>query len=892
MIFTDDHIDAARIDHHVRLTEQCVLLRCKQVTFAKVIVVVPLFEILPEQIIRRPALSRQDIALRLSHRKPESVAQDPDVAEIIKLSKPQLYSRLEAELNFGCVSKDLSRSIEKILIRLSARPTPNRRFAGAGIVKEEAEAEMKVITLPELPPATAYGLNRSLEFRQGYCHLRTSRGEEVLEIPEELIGPLEGLPKVFSFSQFRAHFSQKMSGISQAKDALRQLVSLEIIVPARTRSLFNPRSTLSAGTETVLVFSEPTPRLSEVESQKILACARELVEMRHMLWQRWAKNTLWKAAQNFLNQHYDHGPVSFLELSEKLLYSLGPITQKLEDNPFEAFLMSRAQLAIAAGESWSISDVEWGQLKLLADHRPLFVPALSVLVFCNESFGFKVLAGATAASATKLLGRFGDHSPEIAGAIKKIQRHEMRQARERLTEVEIHTGDDSKDFLLRRHSHLDSCIELNPAHLERVRELSLRKLSLVKTQGGDWTIMDEDLKEAVLPYFTHTVTPNFLKNFHYSLLESYARTKVPQSYIWSWGRAGELMYLPRVVRNGIILALARWRLRRPVSTAFSVEEYLRGVRPELPELIFLTDSDQRLPLKRDSLLFRVHLEERWAKGEEVLVEEDPSVGEELRELVVTGLSHSNQSARCLDVVQTPERAENFLNYRLSLNPTLLAELFLRLRFFLQSINEISPERRCFFIIYPQPSFHLRLRFHSRLGPERVASFLTELLTLRVLHSYSAHRYGPELDRWGGAEGLEFYQRLSCVDSAMALDRTFSLLHVPEVIDFWLSFFFSEEEEKILFLREMIRGMKVGQTTAIGAQLRKLTVEQLAPEPLTKSQQLLRAKVRGFLRDLSVERRSSWIGSFLHLCLNRTGLIHEPSEEKAAYQSVLRSLMKK
>lgn len=845
------------------------------------------FEILDEQIIRRPALSRQDIARRLDRRLPEEVARDQDVEPLLRISKPELLSRLAIEEKRGRVSAQLRRSIEKILIRMSSRPTPNRCLAGLGILSEGTTTATRFVTLPPVPKLSRYALNRTLQFRGAHAQLSTSRGQEVLLLRPQLRKSLERLPKTFRFTEFHALFDKSRSSPRAARRALKQLLALEVIVPARERSLFQPRTGQRDGKEQALVFSASHPRLPRPDCQRLFTVATELLEMRHALWRRWARRSLWSLAVEFLNQHYDHGPVAIQELSEKLLLSRGEVSYQLEDNPFDDFLLSRAQFCAAQSLTWSISDGDWQRLKQLAAHAPLPISALAIGVFTSDTGRFKQLIGATAGSATRLFGRFGDHDESIAVLIKKIQQHELRNSRERCAEVEVHTGDEAQDFLLRRHSQADCCIELSAAHLGRVQGLKLDELVFVKSVEGEWTLMDRELKECILPYYTHSVTPTFLRNFHYSLLESYARRQAAQSYTWNWGKARSLAFLPRVIRNDTILSLARWRLARQSDSTQSVESFLNDLSPSLPELLFVTDTDKRLPLKRDSALFREILEERWSRGDDVLVEEDLSAGDELHELIVVGLRDTDAPPAARAALSNLRRGSAYLNFRIFLNPTSLVDLYECLRSFLQSTNS---KDACFFIVYHRPNFHVRLRFSPRLGTARVVEFLQTLLEAQSIHSYSTHTYGPELDRWQGPKGLALYEKLSCLDSARVLEQAFAIESVPLAVSFWLDFFFSTADERVAYLRELVASMQVGPTTPTGARLKSLSGPLPRRATLTQPQRALRERTRRFLQTLATTARRDWISSVLHLSLNRTGLVVEASEEKAAYQLVLRRLM--
>lgn len=841
-----------------------------------------------QQIIRFPALSRQDISNRLSHRKASEVFFDADVANYFRLSKPLLYDQLVRKISSGDSSPALQETILKYLVRMCSRPVPNRCFAGVGITGTGPEVK-SVINLPLLPKTSKYfSLNQTLTFRKNACGFYSYDGKSVEPFKQyglhtQLIQILRSLPDQFEIAAFKRALGSKTK--KEASLMLERLIDIGVVVRVKSHPSFESAKASHVGNESVLKSSFPEAHLPKRSAETALSIGRDLLEMRFSWRLHYAQQTLWSVTRKLLDQHFDHGPVPFLDVSEKAIHFMETVSYKTEASQFEEFLFDRAQELSITGGSWIISDEDWDKLKNLTHHKPLHLVSLSTLIFTDRELSFKHLSGAMSNSATKIFGRFGDFDPAISEFIKEIQTHEISASSESLSEIEFPMS-ELTETLMQRHSFLKNCITLNPVNARGVERLRPSDLFFLKDRSGNWVLKSLPSGDTILPCFTHLMNPNFIESFHYRLLEDYAQSRTPQSYIWNWGKARDLIFLPRVERAGYILAFAKWRLFPFQNQDISAVEFIQRISPPLPEYLFLVEDDKRLPFRRSDPTFLSLLETRMKKGLSTNLEEDPSGGRDLLEVVVVGRNPQREEIKHKKGLPLELSSTGFKNFRLFLDPTRTQEFF---QFFKKNLrrNGKSHFDPFSFIIYHRPKYHIRLRVLEKESNSSTYSLLQRALNEGLLFSYSAHHYSPELDRWQGAIGLRLYEQLSCVDSELKLRKSdFNTEDTVSAALSWLAFMFPKSDDQVRILKSLISQMPSSSTTHIGASIKILPKEVIHPFPLSKSSHALEIRTRKFLATLTPEKRLDWVGGILHLSFNRFGFIREPSEEKAIYQRAL------
>jgi thiopeptide-type bacteriocin biosynthesis protein len=284
---------------------------------------------------------------------------------------------------------------------------------------------------------------------------------------------------------------------------------------------------------------------------------------------------------------------------------------------------------------------------------------------------------------------------------------------------------------------------------------------------------------------------------------------------WDWGPLRDAPFLPRVVAGKLVLCRAIWHASqdelKPLGQArgaarFRTVEHWRAAR-RLPRWIAVVDGDNELPIDLDNVLAVDTLVE-LIKGREqaTLVELFPGPdqlvtrgpeGRFVHELVVPFVRHESGAKPIQGDLEAPSTYHGASDRRL-LGPVhrtfppgsewLYAKLYAGPATFDQVLRDVvqpvietalsmGAMDRWFFVRYGDPDWHLRLRFHgqpARLHGELLravqaaaAPFLDDGRLWRIQFD----TYEREIERYGGALGIELAERLFHADSEAVLALT-------------------------------------------------------------------------------------------------------------------------
>ena len=283
---------------------------------------------------------------------------------------------------------------------------------------------------------------------------------------------------------------------------------------------------------------------------------------------------------------------------------------------------------------------------------------------------------------------------------------------------------------------------------------------------------------------------------------------------WSWAALAGLPFLPRVSRGRHVLSRARWRLEgvdlQPALTAkgtasFRAFQVLRD-RLRLPRFVVLEEGDTTLWLDLDQPVRVQVLLHLVAKCDFfILVEAFPGPGE----LVAAGpegrfcheliLPFLRQTAKLADGLPGPGKVDAPVALPGPPVPVRVLEtrgfppgsewLYLKIYASESVADRILTETlrpflaanrdgwdRWFYIRYADPEPHLRLRFHgdpahlSGTVLPRLHQLLTPLLQAGLCWKIQLDTYEPELERYGGVQGLLLAERWFECDSEGALEQ--------------------------------------------------------------------------------------------------------------------------
>ena len=287
---------------------------------------------------------------------------------------------------------------------------------------------------------------------------------------------------------------------------------------------------------------------------------------------------------------------------------------------------------------------------------------------------------------------------------------------------------------------------------------------------------------------------------------------------FDWGSLAGSPFLPRVQSGRVVLAPAQWQL--PAETmpedARAFADALAGWRCDwnVPRHVYLAVADNRLLLDLDTDVAVSILREearRDATGSHGLVlhEALPGVedawlegpdGGHLVELVVPLMRRrgptSTNGGRPRRAVRSPATAErrlrppgsDWLYLKLLCAPAAQDDLLAGpVRGLTEFAVKAGLADRWFFIRYADPEPHLRIRFHGQpvvlLGAliDEVCAWATELVGDGVCQRFSIETYEREVERYGGARGMDAAEEVFAADSVAVCELLDAVRRSPSAL---------------------------------------------------------------------------------------------------------------
>ncbi|MEH6372934.1 lantibiotic dehydratase [Streptomyces sp. KLMMK] len=348
------------------------------------------------------------------------------------------------------------------------------------------------------------------------------------------------------------------------------------------------------------------------------------------------------------------------------------------------------------------------------------------------------------------------------------------------------------------------------------RVLPLSDLT-VGVEGGRFVVRSRRLGRRLAVGQSHMLTTMQAPNVCRFLLEI-AEDARPLPSVFHWGGVGKAPFLPRLVRDRIVLSPAQWNVTGttvvPEGPGSADERWFRGVRRwrrewRVPRHVYLVEFDNRLLLDLEHPAFVAELAAQLHRAREqgrqrVVVQEmlpdfdhqwlrDEAGAPYLSEVVVpvvttgslrTGNAPTEATApgrgpdrrsdrvlapadrRCLPggdwaylkLYGTPEQLERVASGRV---PGLV-----------RNLQDDGLLDRWFWIRYADPDHHLRLRLRGA-GPEAGEGVLTRALRwareaagAEGLSAVTVDTYRPETERYGGPAALTAMERAFGADSTV------------------------------------------------------------------------------------------------------------------------------
>jgi thiopeptide-type bacteriocin biosynthesis protein len=419
--------------------------------------------------------------------------------------------------------------------------------------------------------------------------------------------------------------------------------------------------------------------------------------------------------------------------------------------------------------------------------------------------------GASGPSGARLLGRFCHNDPQLHEQVAQHIRAEEALVPDAVFAEIVHLPEGRMGNVLVRPILRGYEIPyLGRASVPPDRQIPVTDL-LVSVIGEQIVLRSARLGRRVLPRLT--CAHNFgASQGIYRFLCALQAQGTAGDLGWDWGPLRDAPFLPRVVAGKLVLCRAIWHASqdelKPLGQArgaarFRAVEHWPGARL-LPRWIAVVDGDNELPIDLDNVLAVDTLVE-LIKGRDqaTLVELFPGPdelvtcgpeGRFVHELVVPFVRHESGAKPIQGDLEEPTTDHGASDRRL-IGPVrrtfppgsewLYAKLFAGpatvdqlLRDVVQPVIETALSKgaldRWFFVRYGDPDWHLRLRFHgqpARLHGEvlrAVQAAAAPLLDDGRLWRVQVDMYEREVERYGGALGIELAERVFHADSEAVL----------------------------------------------------------------------------------------------------------------------------
>ena len=476
--------------------------------------------------------------------------------------------------------------------------------------------------------------------------------------------------------------------------------------------------------------------------------------------------------------------------------------------PIGHLLLRKVVEAVAAGaEELELTAADLDSLFPQPAH-PLPV-ALSVIASiaasheAAERSEFRVcVLGATGPSGAQLLGRFCHADPNLEREVQRHLRTEEALVPDAIFAEVVHLPEGRTGNLLLRPILREYEIPyLGRSRTPPERQIPVSDLT-VSVRDGQVVLMSRRLGRRVIPRLATAHNYGLRSLGIYRFLCSLQVEGTATVGYWDWGILATVPFLPRIVSGRVVFSPARWNLDatelRRLGAARDDERFtvIQSWRRErrLPRWVLLLDNDNRLPVDLDNVLSVETFHQLIRHRDQArLVEIYPPPDQ----LLATGPDGRYVHEIVVPLVRTSptptprwpagSRAKSTAGVQRSFLPGsewMYAKLYTGMATADQLLREvIAPVTRWaqragivdrwFFIRYGDPDWHLRLRWHGDSG-RLIGELLPALQTTcsaRLGDQFwrmQLDTYEREVERYGGADGIELAEALFHADSEAVL----------------------------------------------------------------------------------------------------------------------------
>jgi thiopeptide-type bacteriocin biosynthesis protein len=481
-----------------------------------------------------------------------------------------------------------------------------------------------------------------------------------------------------------------------------------------------------------------------------------------------------------------------------------------------AWLLSQWERALRTGtRELEIAPAELAHLATLAPPLPLpdafqVLGTLAAKSAEDVARGdFKILVqGFSGPSGATTLGRFCHADPALEQAVRGLLRAEEALRPEAIFAEIVHLPYGRVGNIIARPSLREHEIEyLGASGVPAEQRIPISDLML-SLQNGRLVLSSKRLGREVVVRLTSAHNyQGGLPIYQFLCLLQHEQHSSGGSM--RWGALENAAFLPRITSGRVVLSLARWHVSfaelKPLQTG-DLASRVRALRElrraiDLPRMIVVTDSDNALPVDLENALSVDSLLDLIKSRRELLITElFPAAGETVasgpdggyrHELIVPFVRRGAPAAPADNhSAPAPKEARRPASHVPRSFPPgsewLYAKLYTGHAGADRVLREIvAPTARAaiasgaadrfFFVRYGDPEWHVRVRFHGdarRLRAEVLGELddrVRPLLAEGAVHKLMLDTYVREIERYGGARGMELAERFFHADSEATLE---------------------------------------------------------------------------------------------------------------------------
>lgn len=493
-------------------------------------------------------------------------------------------------------------------------------------------------------------------------------------------------------------------------------------------------------------------------------------------------------------------------LLDGLTFPSAETKQRVAWGKAEIHMLRRLSEALRGGEKQITLDAR--DIEALSTRDPLPLPdafAIMARVAAPSADAlrngdFRVcLDLASGPSGAMLIGRFCHGDEWLSQLVRDHLRDEEAARPDAIYAEIVHLPEGRMGNVLLRPVLRDYEIPYQGASgVENDRQIPITDL-FISVVNDRIVLRSRRLGREIIPRLTSAHNFNRRTLGIYRFLGALQGQGIAAGMMWNWGALDAAPFLPRVIYGKVVLARARWLIGTAESQRLTA---LRGVdrfrelqrwrvERDIPKLVVIADNDNELLIDFDNALScEVFLKQLAARDATLLTEPFPMPDELLATApdghytneVIIPCVRARQPEQAAHAISTTDGARrefppgsDWLYLKLYTGIATCDRLLSRfVRPLVDDALRGGVASRWFFVRYGDPDWHLRVRLYGegRALSEWLAARLnetaTELIADGLAYRVQLDTYQREIERYGGAAGVEIAEQFFHADSDAAV----------------------------------------------------------------------------------------------------------------------------